>query len=63
MRLEKITMLKSTWALDLFFKLQKYKRKVEMEDDSKTHKTILITSLIYIFLLVITLSFAIPGYF
>jgi len=56
-------MLKPTWALDLFFKLQQYKRKVEIEDDLKTNKTILITSLIYVFLLVIALSFAIPGYF
>ena len=38
-------MLKPTWALDLFYKFQQYKRKVEIEDDSKTHKTILITSL------------------
>ena len=56
-------MIKPTWAFDLFLKFQQYKRKVEIEDDSKTHKTILITSLIYILLLVITLSFAIPGYF
>ena len=56
-------MLKPTWVLDLFYKFQQYKRRVEIEDDSKTHKTILITSLIYIFLLVITLSFSIPGYF
>jgi K+-transporting ATPase A subunit len=56
-------MLKPTWTLDLFLKLQQYKRKVAIEDDSKTHKMIFLTSLIYIVLLVITLSFAIPSFF
>jgi len=56
-------MLKQTWAFDLFLKLQQYKRKVAIEDDLKTHKTIFLTSLIYIFLLVMMLFFALPSYF